>query len=701
MLKSGTKDAEDTLNAREPPTLQQMNETVKHSEEYGYSNINLDVLSISKKYILWNCAIANYCLLNASTEKDVYLAITPRALAAAIAKYSSTRLSPEEAESNFVNTVSSAYRNWVLKYSAGLTVFQRSAEDRLPKCIAFLALSVLAAYRMQSDQETSANAYYQRLAELLGCEHAGTYPTGFNTGEFEKLWFFLQKWLAQNKSISLAMPEANSGPGRFLAFPLTHVPLRKVDTEKLPDFFAWADYTPGCQVPLHKLEADISRWAGTRYLTRAGVAALKDKRRRAVVAQIAHELELWDGSVTDTQGRRSATVEILFDTVRRQPQLSYLPKRPATFPGIFDDGVHSLESRVEGWYEPIPLSPEDGRELLEGFTWEVACDDIQLVLRRSGTAAIALVPSQDYTGFVSHNSLLLGIPCAVLVHESLVAQATGYLNSISARQYQPKNHPRLPEGWYLFRDVKAERHPETVPEGLEALNVESTADIVPSGGLRLGRKSAWLLGAPPRLLIAGLQEGQQPKIDGEPVAVTEDGILIDSGHLERPGIHTVEVGSLIRRFEIIEPAINLNPEAIHNQSAIAHTGTTIALPKGSWTIIGAIPGEVEKTVCNSQQGTIVQCSFRAVWAIDVGSRSGATVLCLAKILPIPQLAGGKTITQRLPNQENWISVIYNAAIRRPRLGTLHEDSDNRLVEVWKAYVQKARQLKRWSKRRRK
>jgi hypothetical protein len=263
-------------------------------------------------------------------------------------------------------------------------------------------------------------------------------------------------------------------------------------------------------------------------------------------------------------------------------------------PAIFDDGVHYLESRVEGWYEPIPLSPEDGRELLEGFTWEVACDGIQLVLRRSGTAAIALVPSQNYTGFVSHNSLLLGIPCAVLVHESLVAQATGYLNSISVRQYQPKNHPRLPEGWYLFRDVKAERHPETVPEGLEALNVESTADIVPSGGLRLGRKSAWLLGAPPRLLIAGLQEGQQPKIDGEPVVVTEDGILIDSGHLDQAGIHTVEVGSLSRRFEIIEPAINLKLEAIHNQSAIAHTGTTIALPKGSWTIIGAIPGEVKK-----------------------------------------------------------------------------------------------------------
>jgi hypothetical protein len=203
------------------------------------------------------------------------------------------------------------------------------------------------------------------------------------------------------------------------------------------------------------------------------------------------------------------------------------------------------------------------------------------------------------------------------------------------------------------------------------------------------------------LLVVGLNEGQQPKINGEPVAVTEDGILIDSGHLALPGVHIVELGSVSRRIEIIEPTIKLNPEAIHNKSA--HMGATIALPKGSWTVIGATPGEVKQIVCNSQQGTIIQCSFQAVWAIDVGPKSGATVLSLTKMLSRPQSAkGSKNITQKLSNQENWISVIYNAAIRRPCLGTIHdEDNDNRLVEVWKAYVQMARQLKRLYKRRRK
>lgn len=493
-------------------------------------------LSISEKYALWNRAIAEYFLLHNSHEQEIYLTISPRSLAAAYAKVRLIQLSPQEAEEDFIDVVSSVYHHRVLSYSAGLRVFRGDDEDGFPKCIAFLALCVLAAYRMHSDGEVTAKAYYPRLAETLRCKIDGVHPQGFNIEEFEKLWILLNKWLQQKKSAFLAMPDANTGAKRYIAFPLTHVPLRQVDIEKLPEFFAWACYTPGQIAPLNKLEADILRW-GNCYFTLTGRKALADKRRKAVIAQVNNELELWDGAVNDSYGRRSASVEILLDIVRRQPQFSFLPRCPDSFPSFFKYGELHLESSGEGWYNPIALAEKNGRDLREGFSWATKSTNIEFVLKRAGCCAIALAPSSDYTGFVSRHSLPSGIACNVLVHEDVANDAREYLEEISSRSFNPIRDKRLPDGWCLFRDVKAERYVADVRSGLESLYVESTVDIVLSGGLRLGKKSAWLLGAPPRLIITGLQEGQQPKINGVPVTIAEDGTLVDLSHLMHPGIH--------------------------------------------------------------------------------------------------------------------------------------------------------------------
>ena len=177
----------------------------------------------------------------------------------------------------------------------------------------------------------------------------------------------------------------------------------------------------------------------------------------------------------------------------------------------------------------------------------------------------------------------------------------------------------------MIRNVKAERYETNVPTELESLYVESSVDIVLSGGLRLGKKSAWLLGAPPRLIITGLQQGQQPKINGIPVTISEDGNLADLSHLMEPGVHFIEVGSLRKKIEIVEPQINFSYRK-HDLNPIHVTGSHIALPPGNWTIVGANPGEVAQATYESQQGVIVKSSFQAVCAIEVSWTSGARVI---------------------------------------------------------------------------
>lgn len=659
---------------------------------------HLNALSVSQRYTLWNRAIAEYFLSNNSNEQEIYLTISPRSLAAAFAKVQETPLLPEEAEQDFVDVVSSAYRYRVLSNSAGLSVLHGDDKNGFPKYIAFLALCVLAAYRMHSDVEASTGAYYPRLGELLGCKIVKNFPEGFDADEFKKLWKLLNKWL-QQKNLLLAMPEANTAQ-TYIAFPLTHVPLRQVDIEKLPDFFAWAGYTRGQIAPINKLEVDIKKW-GSSYFTITGKKALNDKRLKAVIAQVNNELELWDGARNDSPGQRTARIEILLDFVRKQPEFYFLPKCPDYFPDSFDYKELHLQSSGEGFYDTISLGEKNGRDLRDGFSWSTKSNNIQFVLQRAGCAAIALAPSSDYTGFVSRHRLPSGIPCHVLVHEDVAKNAREYFEEISSRSFNPIRDKRLPDGWCLFSDVKAVKYVEDVPSGLESLYVDSTVEIVPSGGLRLGNKWAWLLGAPPRLMITGLQEGQQPKIDGIPITIAEDGTLVDLSHLMHPGVHRIEVGSVCKNIEIVEPEINFDRER-QNFYRTSVTGSHVALPPGNWTIIGANPGEVTQAgIYESQQGIIVKSSFQAVWAIEFGSGTGARVVCLAKSPPRPKTLKLSTAKTQIPSEiERWTSLVYNAAVRRPKLASIYdEEKASNLQVAWKAYMQAAREIKRQQKRR--
>ncbi len=641
-------------------------------------------------YLLWNRALARHCLLGDEGDAVLYLTITPTILAAALSELQPGRLLPEDAEAAFVRSVTAVYHGRVLGHRQRLRLLRRCGPDGLPDCIAFLAGSVLAAYQMRSDEETAATAYYARLADLLECDLAGGHPRGFDPDEFEALWRFLETWLRTEKGRRLAMP-GQMGLRRFVALPLTHVPLRRVDIERLPEFFAWAGYEPGARIDRSKLDQDLGSWSlGRSSFTNAGMAALADERREAVLAQITRELESWDGSHMDSLGRRSGRVEILLDIVQRRPELFYLPRRPAAFPQVFDDGVHGFEASDEGWYDPVPIRGEDGPDLAEGFEWQVVTGRLRLVLHRSGARAIALPASHEYTGYLSRTTLQLGAPCAALCCEALAEPAAEYLSAISRQRCIPLNHPGLPDGWRLFTGIKPQRRGEAPPTGLEALAVEAGVDLIPTGGLRLGSRWAWLAGAPPRLIVAGLEVGEPVTIDGEPVAVAEDGMVAGEGYLARPGTHVIEAAGLRRRIEIMEPEVRCRSrEPVPRRTAVA-------LPRGSWTLVGALPGEVTVPALQSRAGAVASCTFPAVWAVEATGVPDARVICILTEPPSPgrvlRFATCGPVSRSL---QTWASAIYNAAIRRPDISTLYGQTCPPAVRsAWVEYAQAARDIKR-------
>jgi hypothetical protein len=490
---------------------------------------------------------------------------------------------------------------------------------------------------MHTDEEAGPNAFYVRLADLLEVEMVGGHPRGFSTRDFEGLWRQLHHWTEQTGPLALAMPIEQT-VRRFLALPLTHATLRKMDVQKLPAFFAWAGYEAGSRVDREFLGRDLVAWQRSRSpLSGPGAAALADERLEAVTAQAASELEAWDGRFESSAGVRSTSIQLQLDIVRRQPQMQFLARRPTDFPEVFNDGSHVFEAGEEGWYEPMPVPAYAGGELAAGFSWSMRFGPGAVELRRARANAIALVPTREMTGFVSRRGLAGGLRCAVLCRSNLVETAQEYLNSIAQRPCQPVHDNSLPEGWALFPNVVPIRH-QNVPAGLEALEVSFAVEIVPVGGLRLG-VSRWLEGAAPTVLISGERDGLFAQVDGHDVSLLDDGTVDDGGRLARSGRHIIEAGAARRLVEVVEPELNVwECVGLVEKSP----GRVVALPAGSdWTIIGARIGEVVRPDLVTDRGILARSTtFEPHWALATGPDRRSTVLRVSKTSSHP--AAGAT-----------------------------------------------------------
>jgi hypothetical protein len=650
-------------------------------------------------YRAWNRAIAEHLLLKGTAGSDLYLTITPRILARAMEGMQGAALNAEEAEDHFTRVVAELYRDRVLTNRARLRVLRRGGDDGLPECIGFLALTVLAAYRMRGDEEATGLAYYLRVEELLHCGMSGPYPVGFDPVVFESLWFFLRDWLAQRGGRQLAMPVAEAGSRRFVGLPLAHVPLRSLDIEKLPAFFVWAGYQPSSEVATERLADDFTRWVRARSaLTPTGVAAFSDARRAAVLAEIRSELESWDGTCDESVSRRSAAVEILFDPVQHRPELFYVPRCPAGFPARFDDGLRAFEGSDDGWYGRSSILPSDGLDLANGFIWQTTQGGIEFSLRRAGTSVISLAPSENlsYSGFMSARGLRRGVRCAVLCQEDVAHAAAEYLSHVAERPITPLRSQDLPVGWSLFAGVVARRL-ASAPAGLESLDVQANVGLIPSGGIRLGNRWSWMQGAPPRLIVTGSEPGLTVTVDGNATAVNEDGTLQSAGSLNALGTHVIQIGALQRNVEIVEPSLHATSPTQRHISVRSSAPVLLALPPGRWTVVGATPGQVARPKYGHRAGTVVECGFSPAWAIRAGGDAGATVLNVAAgVPPIPEIPRRERVSGLTSRAvRDWTSAIYDAAVRHARIESLIAEVDHAAVGAsWRAYARRAGQIKR-------
>ena len=690
--KPTEEDAQATAGGWRVPSQRQ---PAPPEDAHEYALAVQDVSAVDREYARWNNAVVEQLLLAGASSDEALLCINPRILARVFEEAGFGLITPEQAEQRFTTAVANLYMRRVLGHSARLRVLRRCSAGGPPDCAAFLAGSVLAAFRMQFDEELSGNAYYRRLADLLKCEMQGAHPIGFDPPVFESLWVFLHNWLCEAHGRQLAMPKSDVGFRRFVALPLAHVPLRSLDIEKLPVFFSWAGYQPGARVRHDRLLADLKRWQQSKsMLTPTGTGTLYDDRFSAVTAQASAELEAWDGSFCESASRRSALVEIQFDVVQRSPVFFYLPRRPPGFPRVFEGGEYVFEASDEGWYDPAKLRPEDGELLESGFEWLSHAGGIDCTLKRSGALVIPFTPSSNYSGFLSSRRLLRGVKCSVLCRDNIIPTVKDYLSEVAQGLLSAESHSLLPNGWSMFRDFSA-RIPVEVPAGLEALEVDPNIELIVAGGLRIGRSRSWLTGAPPQILVSGMEAHDRVRVNGASVGVSASGKLLAGGVLTEPGEYLIEAGSRRRRIEIERPQVSVQSQAGLRESLDAGRSRRIALPHGSWTLIGNSPDQICYLHGNFFRGTVGSCPFHPIWAVQVGAGPGAVVAVAAYPSPPRMLSLRRLTKQTRTLIEQWSSVVYAAHIRRPSfVGLYGAVPDEGIVDVWRNYAALAKEIKR-------
>ena len=690
--KPTEKDESAAANARRIPSPRQPRPP---EDAHEYSVAVQDVSAVDREYARWNDAIVEQLMLAVPASEEALLCVNPRILARVFEEAGLGSITPEEAEQQFTTSVANLYQRRVLRHGPRLSVLRRCSSGGPPDCVAFLAGSVLAAFRMQSDEELSGNAYYRRLADLLKCEMQGAHPSGFDPLVFESLWVYLANWFSQTYGRRLAMPKGDVGFRRFVALPLAHTPLRSLDIEKLPVFFSWAGYQPGVRARHDRILAGLKRWQRSKnMLTPIGADALYDDRSSAVAAQASAELEAWDGSFCESARRRSAPVEIQFDVVQRSPEFFYLPRRPPGFPRVFDGGERVFKASDEGWYDPAQLRPEDGELLESGFEWLSHNSGIDYAMRRSGALVIPFTPSSSYSGFLSSQRLLRGVRCCVLCRDNIVPTVKDYLSDVAQDLLSPVSHPLLPNGWSMFRDILA-RNPVEAPAGLEALEVDESFELIVAGGLRIGRSWSWITGGPPQILVSGVEAQDRITVNGASVEVDANGELRAGGIFAESGEYLVEVGRLRRRITIERPQVSVQNQTERRESPEAGRTRRIALPPGRWTLIGSSPVQVCYSPGEFFRGTIASCPFHLSWAVQVGAGPGAVVAVAADPSPPDRLSVRRLTGRPRRLVQQWSNVVYAAHIRRPQfVGLNGAVPDEGIVGVWKDYVSLAKQIKR-------
>lgn len=467
----------------------------------------------------WSQALADVLLPMGRSGRPVLLACSDGPLAAAGAK-----LGADQVESP-ISLVAAVRANGGLPGAAravkrfATTPTPRPAPPHLPA----LAVLVLAASRMGED-DASANAYYDRLGDLLGPPDLLGHPPYYGFAELCADGFAsLAHWLADDEGgrrgyLHLSEPPMSR---RYVGVPIGQAALRAADVRWLGTFFyERAVHLDAGWDPAGTLLHHPAR----HHMTAPARELLDDPERRPLLsAALASARASWDGSRSDADGRRvvATTLSAHLDPLAGSLHLS-----------LRADNLSQGEDGIDPDGKAISVPAPPG-ELTIPFEWlplaEVGPVRVLLGHRRS----LHVLPG-PLVMFVVGAGGFEYVPVATAPVWALTC-----LDRVSGGEPVDVD---LPAGWRLLADVPTEGLPDDYRAQSPAQAAAPDALAI-AGGLPLG-DGGWLSARAPS--IAGPSELTAPYlVDGWPTGRLEAGRSVRLSNLDQqPGVHRVVAGQL-------------------------------------------------------------------------------------------------------------------------------------------------------------
>jgi hypothetical protein len=510
----------------------------------------------------WNTAIFDWFFGDCAKGHPVYLSVDEEVLAD-IARDRGWSLDDPVAD------FEAAIRTYVAPTSGRPFRLWAQAADRwrrkplnergTPPFLALLGATVLAATRESNQPRRPGGvSYYEPVRDLFKLGGAGMLE-GYHP-DVPNMWRWLNEWL-QETCGEHGLPTAHTPRTYhpYIGYSLSQAVLLSHDRSRLTDFFDAIGAEPRSEVAPAELLARLRRWvASSGRATPRVRKALDEPDKTEILGDIlASELRYWDGSIRDARGLR--VVRVLPHIDAYHSRLDWVAFIPA--------GVGGRMVEFDGREVELPEGPRFVRfpaggelSLANGASW-VAGD---LRFRKDIDPVMVFRPDDDVGGWVPLRRAEYGEAHYVLVHASVLSDVQDFFDRHLAGRVSEVSRIPLPCGWHLFRDVVLSTTTIAVSPALRPLLAR--ADQMPElvGGLCVDPlRSMYLADAAPDVLVPGFEHELDIVLDGTFIkSVQGTGDLMPlADHSLSPGLHVVNVGSTVLRFNLVESRVAWPQEA--------------------------------------------------------------------------------------------------------------------------------------------
>ena len=488
----------------------------------------------------------------------------------------------DELSKSVISTLDWTHEDIYAWHSSNAESWRASDFSSPPPFTALLLVLSLAAERMRSDGEYSANNYYARLAEIFLLESASKNSALRVAGKFTlRFWLELNRWLRSfDNEVGIPTATAVHKSWKYVSYAMSQSLVRDGDKKRMHRMFLAYRLAPGDIVSPSEISLYLDEWLShpnsPSWLRR--LWANSDLREK-VAHSASEELEVWEGFVSvDAEAvhraAKSSWVAVRKTFPRKKLEF-YLTINESNFEegsslvlkldaAGFDVGLQQLNGTEENF---IWLPQAVSLKALFGQHFEI-CDknsDSKVVCQARPVIALCKVDDANYFKEVSRarshrNHLVL---CHATWRDRVEKHLRAYANSMMSCS-EVDQWSGVPSDWVCFSDVVFDRPMDASEVNDDQIQLlvpfAELPSVQPIGGVKLSH-GIWHADAPPSMLIPPVIKKTQTVTvrreasNGEDVSYEESysdfsGDILSRVPFALDGDFNISAGEAVRDFNV-------------------------------------------------------------------------------------------------------------------------------------------------------